>query len=204
MTDDPVQQIGPHNNTSTGWLERVRSGEPSAWQAFVRLYGPLIYHWCQRCGLQVADAADVGQDVFRAVLIALPQFQREADGSFRGWLRVITRNKVRDFLREQTRVPGAGGDTGDQLASVAADPVPGEGIDPDEERILYRRALELVLTEHREETRQAFLRVVIDRQDPSAVASDLGLTVNAIYLAKSRILRRLREEFEGLLEPQPE
>ncbi|MBA4188802.1 MAG: RNA polymerase subunit sigma-70 [Planctomycetaceae bacterium] len=202
MTDDPVQDIGPHHNTSTGWLERVRAGEPSAWQTFVRLYGPLIYHWCQRSGLQAADAADVGQDVFRAVLIAIPQFQREADGSFRGWLRVITRNKVRDFLRERTRVPGAGGDIGNQLASVAADPTPGEVIDPEEERILYRRALELVLAEHRDDTRQAFLRVVIDRQDPAAVASDLGLTVNAIYLAKSRILRRLREEFAGLLEPQ--
>jgi RNA polymerase sigma-70 factor (ECF subfamily) len=204
VTDEPVDDNGQIENTSSTWLERVRAGESSAWQTFVKLYSPLIYHWCQRCGLQTADAADVGQDVFRAVLAAIGQFQHEGDGSFRGWLRVITRNKVRDFLWDRTRAPGSGGDSGHLLDSIAADPQVGDGPDPDEERILYRRALDLVLAEHKEETRTAFLRVVIDKQDPAAVAADLGMTVNAVYLIKSRVLRRLREEFTDLLEPRPE
>ena len=145
-----------------------------------------------------------GQDVFRAVLAAIGQFQREGDGSFRGWLRVITRNKVRDFLWDRTHAPGSGGDTGQLLDSIAADPQIGDGPDPEEERILYSRALDLVLAEHKEETRTAFLRVVIDKQDPAAVAADLGMTVNAVYLIKSRVLRRLREEYTDLLEPRPE
>ncbi len=205
MTDEPVKDNGRNEDTSSTWLERVRAGESLAWQTFVKLYSPLIFHWCQRSGLQNADAADVGQDVFRAVLSAIGEFQREGDGSFRGWLRVITRNKVRDFLWERTRVPGAGGEIGGNLLdSIVADPQVGDGSDPEEERILYRRALDLVLAEHKEETRQAFLRVVIDKQDPAAVAADLGLTVNAVYLIKSRILRRLREDYTDLLEPRPE
>jgi RNA polymerase sigma-70 factor (ECF subfamily) len=203
VTDKPVDVGGPDDSTSTTWLDRVRSGEPGAWESFANLYAPLIYHWCQRCGLQPADAADIGQDVFRAVLAAIGSFRRQGSGSFRGWLRVITRNKVRDLLRERLKVPGAGGGNDQHLIQIAVDSDPGtdDVPDPEEERILYCRALELVLADHREETREVFMRVVVDRQDPSAVAADLGLSLNAVYLIKSRVLRRLRDEFRELLDP---
>lgn len=202
MTDKLVDVGGPNDSTSTTWLDRVRSGEAGAWQAFANLYAPLIYHWCQRCGLQAADAADIGQDVFRAVLASIGAFRRQGSGSFRGWLRVITRNKVRDLLRERVKVPGAGGGADQSIEQIPGGSDPGDDTpDPEEERILYCRALELVLADHREETREVFLRVVIDRQDPAAVAADLKLSLNAVYLIKSRVLRRLREEFRDLLDP---
>lgn len=200
MTDTRVPIGGRPDNTSSSWLDRVRSGDPQAWRTFVQVYGPLVYHWCQRCGLQRADAANVGQEVFKSVFLALPRFRREGNGSFRGWLRTITRNKVRDCARERTRTFAGGGDE-NLMATIAAAPDPDDAPDPDEERILYRQALNLVLAGHSEESRQAFLRVVIDRQNPAAVAADLGMTVNAVYLVKSRVLRRLREEFADLLDP---
>lgn len=199
MTDNHVPDGERSESTSPTLLDRVRARDATAWCSLVRMYSPLIYHWCRRSGLQPSDAADVGQEVFRSVFSAVGRFHRTGDGSFRGWLRAITRNKVRDFARDRTKNPG-GGDAAGLLAAVPA-PDPDDTPDPEEERILYRQALGIVLADYREESREAFLRVVIDRQDPAAVAADLGLTVNAVYLMKSRVLRRLREEFADLLDP---
>lgn len=204
VTDGRVNVCGLSDSTSTTWLDQVRMGEDQAWRSFTNLYAPLIYHWCQRSGLQPSDAADVGQEVFRAVHSAIGGFRRQGSGSFRGWLRVITRNKIRDLHRDRGKVPGAGGGHDDHLRSIPEDTDSGsdDRPDPEEERILYCRALELVLADFREGTREVFMRVVIDRQDPAAVAADFGLTVNAVYLIKSRVLRRLREEFRELLDPE--
>jgi RNA polymerase sigma-70 factor (ECF subfamily) len=205
VTDASVPNDGRVGRTSTTWLERVRSLDPTAWQTFVTLYGPLVYHWCRQSGLQEADAADVGQEVFRAVFGAVKQFDHR-DGSFRGWLRIITLNKVRDFFRQRDKEPGGAAGGGQNLANVPAN-APGSSIssddDPAEGRILLRRAVELILTDCQEATRQAFLRVVVDREEPARVARELGLSVNAVYLAKSRIMRRLREEFSERIRPDP-
>jgi RNA polymerase sigma-70 factor (ECF subfamily) len=181
--------------------------DPTAWERFVHLYGPLVYHWCRRAGLQDADAADVGQEVFRAVAAGIGGFRHDgAADSFRAWLRTIARNKVRDFGRRRSVADAAGGTTAQvQMQRVVDDPADPAEADPpeapDEKALLYRRAVDLILAGYQEPTRLAFLRVVIDRDDPVDVARDLGLTVNAVYLAKSRIRKRLREEFSGLLDP---
>lgn len=200
MADNPVQVNGRPESTSASWLERVRNRDVQAWESFVRLYSPLIFYWCQKCGLPAADAADIGQEVFQAVLAGIGKFTRKGSGSFRGWLRVITRNKVQDFFRKRTKIFGGDGDAGYDLNSIPDHLNSNDTFEQDEERILYQRAIELVLLGYRETTQQAFLRVVLEREDPSAVALDLGLTVSAIYQVKSRLLRRLREEFAGLIE----
>jgi len=91
-------------------VERIKAQSPDAWRRFVQLYGPLVFHWCTRLGIRRDDAADVGQDVFRAVAKGIASFRRDRPGdTFRGWLYAVTRNKARDFLRSQVAQPQAAG-----------------------------------------------------------------------------------------------
>ncbi|WP_074310474.1 RNA polymerase sigma factor [Singulisphaera sp. GP187] len=180
----------------------MKAKDQEAWQRFVQLYGPLVYHWCRRFGLQEAEAADVGQEVFRTVSGSIAGFQRNQKGdSFRGWLRTITRTRTIDFLRRKAKEPEAvgGSDAQAMLLDLPANFVD-EPVSPDdEEQILVRRVSDLVLENCKPESRQAFLRVVVAGEHPSSVAADLGMTVNAVYLAKSHILRRIREGFAQLV-----
>jgi RNA polymerase sigma-70 factor (ECF subfamily) len=120
-----------------------------------------------------------------------------------GWLRTITANKVRDFQRKLAkRDRGVGGsDAQRQLREITEDKLPGSDEDSlrEDNLLLYRRAVEMILAGCEEQTRQVFLRVVIERQAAAAVAREMGITVNAVYLAKSRVLRRIRQEFAGVV-----
>jgi RNA polymerase sigma-70 factor (ECF subfamily) len=159
----------------------------------VTLYGPLVYGWCRREGLQANDAADVGQEVFWAVARHIGTFHRGPGETFRGWLRTITQHKLIDFLRrKESAVIGMGGDDGVARLSQMPWPEPDPAEDAAETDSLCRRAVELVRSECDERTCQAFWRVVIDGECPAHVAQDLGMAVNAVYLAKSRLLARLR------------
>jgi RNA polymerase sigma-70 factor (ECF subfamily) len=204
VTDGNVQYDGGAGSISTSLLVRVQTSDPAAWERLVSLYSPLVYRWCRQRGLQAADAADVGQEVFRAVARKIADFRRERPGdTFRGWLRIITRNKIRDHLRRQQRgATGVGGTEAQrqllQLPSEDAD-ADDPASEASEATFVYHRALELLRQEFEERTWQAFWRVAVGDQVPAEVAAELGITVNAVYVAKSRILRRLREEFADLL-----
>jgi RNA polymerase sigma-70 factor (ECF subfamily) len=200
-----VNPEGAGDATSVTLLERVRARDQAAWERFVHLYTPLVYRWCRQAGLQEADAADVGQEVFRAVAGAIAQFRRDRPGdTLRGWLYVITRRKLHDFARrEGGACHGAGGSDAQrrlqQLAEAESDPASAD-TEHEDQRLVCRRAMEILLADCEERTRQAFWRVVVEGQPAAGVAQDLGLTVNAVYVLKSRLLRRLREEFAGCLE----
>jgi RNA polymerase sigma-70 factor (ECF subfamily) len=204
VTDRRVNKVEAPSRTSSSLLDRARAHDQAAWDRLVKLYGPLVYRWCRAAGLQAADAADVGQEVFRAVARGVAGFRRgRDDGTFRGWLRTITRTKLADFFRCQPPGgAGAGGPDGPRLLQQL--PVP-EGDEPsreavaDETRLLFRRAVELIRGEFAEGTWRAFWQVVAEDRRPAEVAADLGVSVNTVYLAKSRVLRRLREEFADLL-----
>jgi RNA polymerase sigma-70 factor, ECF subfamily len=133
---------------------------------------------------------------------AITTFRRDQPGdSFRGWLYTITLNKLRDFGRRAARQPaGPGGsDALERLLQHPNGDVSSDDSEVQEDHLLvYRRAVDLVLGEFEETTRRAFLQVVVDEQAPADVARELGTTANAVYLAKSRVMRRLREELEGL------
>jgi RNA polymerase sigma-70 factor (ECF subfamily) len=184
-------------------LEKARSGEDRvAWERLVSLYEPLVRHWCRLAGLQEADAADVCQEVFKAVLQSLKGFQRSLNqGSFRGWLRRITQNKVRDLWRQKgSGDEGLGGsDAYRQFLEVPSLDNDASASAATEVGILYRRALELISRDFGERIWKAFWRVVIDGQRPRDVAGELNMTPNAVSLAKARVLGRLRQEFAGLL-----
>jgi RNA polymerase sigma-70 factor (ECF subfamily) len=205
MTVDGVKPSDESGGTSSTLLASVKAKDQEAWRRLVYLYSPLVYRWCCQAGLQDTDASDIGQEVFRAVAAAIGRFHHDRDrGSFRGWLRTITRNKLRDIARRQP--PGGrgrgGSDAQDQLQEIAAQSTDeSDGpVSQDEDLLVLRRAAELVLNECEDTTRHAFWRIVIDGQAPADVASDLGLTVNAVYLIKSRLLRRIRDEFGELVD----
>ena len=116
MSQSPNAGRGASGNapgsTSTSLLDRVKAGEAEAWERLADLYGPLVYGWCRQSGLQAEDAADVGQEVFGAVLARVERFRRDRPGdSFRGWLWTITRNKIRDHFRRRSGKAQAQGGT---------------------------------------------------------------------------------------------
>lgn len=185
--------------TPLSLLETLRRPDPGpAWDRFVRLYSDLLYTWAGRLGAAGADADDLVQDVFAVLVRELPRFRYAAGGRFRGWLWTVVRNKARERARRPA-VPVAAGGLSDVAGPAAADPA--DEIDDREYRDhLTRKALDLMRADFEPETWRAFWGVVADGRPAAAVAADLGLTVNAVYLAKGRVLRRLRAELAGLLD----
>ena len=204
MIDRRVRVSG--QTTSSTLLAGVRARTPGAWERFVALYRPLVLYWCQQDGLQPHDAQDVSQDVFLAAAGAMDRFRHDQPGdTLRGWLRMITRNKAHDHRRRTARqIPAAGGSEAQRKLLSIPERSAERGGDADadavEERIVLRQAVELILAGFKDRTRQAFWRFVIDRQRAEDVAQELGIQVHSVYLAKSRVLRRLREEFGELVD----
>jgi RNA polymerase sigma-70 factor (ECF subfamily) len=200
----PTSDANPSLGASL--LARLRVGQPGAWERLAWLYGETVYAWCRRAGVPEADAADVSQEVFAAVARRLADFRRDRPGdSFRGWLWTITRNKVRDhWRRRRDQDRATGGTTAQELMNEVPEDAPpdaeasGEG----EPGALYRRALELIQSEFEERTWRAFLMVTVEARLPAEVAAELGTTPGAVYIAKSRVLKRLREEFGDLIEEE--
>jgi RNA polymerase sigma-70 factor (ECF subfamily) len=188
---------------SPSLLGRLRAREPDAWRRLTALYGPVVYSWCRRAGLGPDDAADVGQEVFLAVSSGLAGFRRDRSGdTFGGWLRGITRNKLRDHWRHRGGQPAAaGGTTAQQRFQQVAEPGDADTGDADPEAgSQFRHAFERIRGEFSERTWQAFWRVVVEGRDAAEVARQLGMSRGAVYIAKSRVLRRFRDEFGDLLE----
>jgi RNA polymerase sigma-70 factor (ECF subfamily) len=198
---DPGRTDSGHvGSTSSSLLERAVRQTPGAWERLVALYGPLSYSWARRAGLPPEDSADVVQEVFRAVATHLAGFRHERKSdTFRGWLWTITRNKVRDLRRRQAGRPNAEGgtDAHQRLLEVPAGPDSGSADSAFSSTApLLARALERIRSEFEERTWQAFRAVVMEGRSPADVAASLGLSVNAVYIARSRVLRRLRDELD--------
>jgi RNA polymerase sigma-70 factor (ECF subfamily) len=178
-------------------VRKAQSDVPEAWRALVRLYGPLVDYWCTRAGLQPQDRADVTQEVFLSVARGLEDFRKDTNhGSFRGWLLVITRRKVCDFLRRQQKLP-----------ATTVDPAVCETILSQQElrpasegtKALFRRALAIVQNRFEERTWQAFYGVAVEGRPAAEVARALEMRPSAVYNARSRVLRRLRDELGDFL-----
>jgi RNA polymerase sigma-70 factor, ECF subfamily len=184
-------------STASNLLGQVKANEGPAWQRLAVLYAPLVYSWARRAGLQAEDAADVVQEVFRAVLMHIADYESgPGPGSFRAWLWTITRNKVRDHWRRQQRQPvGVGGsDAQERLLESPAPECPQDEEPAGAGGGVLQRALERIRPQFEERTWQAFWRVTAEDQCPAEVAAALGMSVNAVYVARSRVLARLRQE----------
>ncbi len=170
----------------------------------MELYGPLIGGWCRRDGLRPADAEDVRQEVFRAVCGNIGRFEHgRAGGTLRGWLRRITANAVASWGRRETGRPaGAGGS--DALAALLAVPAPAADDDAaltrEEKRAMLRRAVMGSLEAFAEQSREIFCRLVVDRESPGHVAAALNVRPDVVYTTKSRVLKKLKEEYSGLID----
>jgi RNA polymerase sigma-70 factor (ECF subfamily) len=180
-------------------LQRARGGDRTAWERLVHLYTPLMLYWCRRLGMQRADADDVLQEAFQLAFARIAEFRRSQSGdTLRGWLRGITRNKVLEFYRGSGKQPQAvGGSTIQQRIQEIADSDAAIGDEADDAEALndlYFRALELVRAEFEALTWKAFWRTTVDAQRPVDVAVEVGLSPAAVRMAKSRVLRRIREE----------
>jgi RNA polymerase sigma-70 factor (ECF subfamily) len=203
--ETPQPAAGPRGDTSRTLLQRLRANEPDAWRTMVHLYTLLVYHWCARSGVRGADAEDVAQDVFRKAAAQLDSFRREREGdTFRGWLRALTRTSLLQQQRRAGREPHALGgtdaqrrlqDVADPLACLDEDSEAGE-----ETAGLRLRALEIVRGEVAERTWDMFWLTFIEERSPVDVAERLGVEPAAVRKAKSRVLRRLKEQFADFLE----
>jgi RNA polymerase sigma factor (sigma-70 family) len=191
------------SETSVSLLERLRS-EPDSdtWKRLVELYTPLLHGWLRQSGVQPCDADDLVQDVLAVVVRELPHFEHNRRaGAFRRWLRTILIHRLRDFWRARQGRPVASGDSElARLLEQLEDPDSGLSRlwDEQHDRHVLRRLLELIEPAVAPSTWEAFRRVTLEGRDEETVAAELGLSVNAVFIAKSRVLGRLRREAEGL------
>jgi RNA polymerase sigma-70 factor (ECF subfamily) len=183
--------------TSLNLLLRLRqSSDQQAWERFAELYTPLMYRWALQLGAQPADAADLVQEVLVSLLRVLPNFEYDRQKSFRAWLRTVLTNKWRESWRQKSP-PAAGGDA---LANVADSEQGAEWSDLQEQAALCRQALELIQPDFSPATWGAFQGTFFESRPVSEICQTHGLTPNAVYLARGRVLARLREELDGLWE----
>lgn len=189
--------------TSLTLLDRARANEAGAWDRLVGLYAPLVGYWCDRAGVQPADADDVTQEVFQAAFRGLTTFRRDQPGdTFRGWLRGVTRNMIANHFRRVGRHPrGRGGSSAFAQLQEVADPL----VDlPDEDDVaevqrLNRRALDQIRDEFETRTWQMFWQIVVEDRAPAEVAASMNVSAAAVRKAKSRVLHRLKEEIGEVL-----
>lgn len=196
------------DRTSASLLAKLRETDdrPSwngAWDGFYAHYMPMVLTWCARWRLQEADADEVASSVLLALGRRMQSFDYDPTHRFRGWLKTVVENEIRSFLSRRTRRPGeqgSGQNENDLLASVS-DPSDAAGElaeELDRQRVVLRQAMEQVRSRVKAETWTAFERTALRDEEASVVAKDLGMSVVAVYKAKSRMLEQLREYAEHI------
>jgi RNA polymerase sigma-70 factor (ECF subfamily) len=191
MTSDP---------TRASLLVRLRDPRDSeAWERFVKIYSPMVFRAALRAGLQEADAADVAQEVMHSVHGRIERFDYDPDkGSFRGWLRQVTRTRIADWSDRRKRQPvGAGGTDMAVRISDHASPEEEQVWEADYQQALFQAAIEKIRPEFKESTFTAFWLTAVEGLPPGDVASELKLSPGAVYIARSRVTARLREVIQS-------
>ena len=189
-------------STTGSLLVGLKDHDDEAWRRLVNLYTPLIYHWCQKHNLKDDDIPDVIQEVFKSIAEHVNRFHKDRErGTFRGWLRVITRNKAMDHYRRLGKeARGEGGTEAlHRLEAIPAPETSGDTDDSESRSVLFRQALELIREEFREPTWKAFWQVVVNGRTPADVADEMEMSPGAVRVAKCRVLHRLRLELGDLL-----
>jgi RNA polymerase sigma-70 factor (ECF subfamily) len=189
--------------TSASLIRRLRDpSDRASWETFVAVYGPMIRGYCQYQGLQEADAADVGQEVLVRVVRAIGAFEYKPEvGRFRDWLGAVVRNAVKRFREKDRSTPhGTGDETRPDLdVAATADPAWTARYQAG----LLAAACDRAKPHFEPNTWRTFERVWIDQLPAATVADELDLTLHAVYVAKSRVLQRVRDELLYLAEDMP-
>ena len=194
--------------TRPSLLLRIRDArDDQAWAQFVEIYAPLVYGYARKHGLQNADAADLTQEVLRRVARSVDQLEYDPKrGTFHGWLLTVTRNALRKYWSRRQRYPQASGDTAVQaLLEEQSDGADADAAawDQEHEWRLFHLAAGQVRSSFQQSTWQAFWETAVEGKSPKQVASSLGMSPGAVYIAKSRVLARLREHIDQLLGDTP-
>lgn len=186
------------DRTRQSLLARLRDPrDGDAWAEFVDIYTSFVYGFVRRRGLQSADASDVTQDVMRTVFSSLDGFQHEQrPGSFRSWLVTIARRRLSDFLSRQSRQVAGTGDTGmiNKLSEHPAIDDEDADLALEYQRCVFEWAARKIRNEFRNSTWRAFWRSYVDGDSCDAVARETGMSREAVYMARSRVLSRLRSK----------
>jgi RNA polymerase sigma-70 factor, ECF subfamily len=190
--------------TSASLLDRLaRSPTEADWRRLHDLYRPLLEAWVLRAGVPRDDADDLIQDVLLALLRQVGEFERRSEGAFRGWLRTVLARRITYHLRRQGVRPVApgGSDLARRLEELAsAESELSRVWDREHDTHVARQSLRVVQADFAPATWQAFRRQVIDGLPAAQAAAEAGITLNAALLAKSRVLKRLRQEIAGLID----
>lgn len=192
------------NETRQSLLFRAQAGETDAWNDLTDLYRPLIFGWLNRQGVPASDLEDLSQEVLLSVVKHLSAFQHSGHrGAFRSWLRSIVCTRTADYWRGiDARTQARGGSGAIAVLQQLADPDSdlNRQWDEDHDRYVLDCLLDLMAEEFEPATLKAFRRLAIDGVSGAEAAQELGLSVAAAYAAKSRVLARIRQEAEGLIE----
>ena len=192
------------DETRQSLLLRAQNGETEAWEDLTGLYRPLILGWLHRQGVRGGDLEDLGQEVLLSVVRHLPDFRHSGRrGAFRAWLRTIVCSRTADYWRAIDADPRARGGSGATAAlEEIADPdsALNRRWDEEHDRYVLQCLLDLVEEEFEPLTLRAFRRLALDGISGADAARELGLSVSAVYVAKSRVLQRIRQEAEGLID----
>lgn len=189
--------------TRVSLLLRLRDArDHEAWETFLQIYQPLIFRLARRRGIQEADAREIMQEVLMTVVTAIDRWDSDpARGSFRGWLSTVTRNLVVNFLIRQSRHPRGNGDTDFQRwLDQQPDPASEQTalFDREEQKQIFRWAANRIRSEFKDTSWQAFWRTAVDGSDVTGVARELGVTAGHVYVSRSRVMKRLREQIQRI------
>ena len=195
---------GQSLQTPVSLLERLRrEPDDESWRRLDNLYRPLIERWLKLDHSLGQDAEDLVQEVMHVLIREISKFERERTGSFRRWLRTVTVHRLKDFVRRRQASPIArGGSQHDSVLLQLEDPASELSLqwDREHDQFILSRLLELIRPEFEDGTWRAFHGIVLELRETADVANELAISENAVFLAKSRILRRLREESKGLVD----
>lgn len=200
MSDHANDRKHAGASTSRSLIVRLQDDDAQAWNDLIQLYSPLILYWCRKQGANDRDCEDILQDVLRTVVGNIEKFRKDSVSStFRGWLRTLTRSRLADFYRKRSDDPVAAGGTDAQMRLLQVPHLVHEANDSDpeeaalEERQLFLRAIELIRNEFQPLTWQAFWRTTVDGCSAKEVGEELGMRPGTVRVARSRVLRRLRD-----------
>lgn len=202
MTDSFQKQTWNPDFTSMSLLDRARQRDEEAWGTIITLYAPLVYRWCKRTGMGYHDIENLSQEVFTVAYRKLDQFQKKGENdSFRGWLYTLVRNKRIDWLRKREKeLDAVGGSQIHKLQQQIPDQIPTEEMDDsDQENLfLYNQALELIRQEFSERDQRIIEALLSENKTPNEIAEQLDISRNTIYIVRSRVLKKMRQQFSEL------
>ena len=205
MTGDVIRHESS-DSTSASMLERAKRNDQDAWRILVELYAGIVYTRCRKqWNLAAAEAENVGQEVFTAVARKLKDFQRQRHGSFRKWLRTITDNKCKNYLAVLPPTIALGGSAAKSIIENTCAPAPaGDDRDSEmsEKAVVMRQALKAIGSEFSDRDLKIFWSILVDERIRQDVAAEWQVSDNVVYLACSRIKKRLREIYHELLDDE--